>query len=259
MSTRNDIQDLVMGFFRTIGSDISDVGGVHAIGIPEEYHNVFGTDRLKIAFDESVSSKHDCELVTLGSRILLQIIEICIPKGPIALKTMSTDTYKKAIIRYHFFTHFSGRRDDFMLEHVDVALDFILPSSMDVDNTHNPSSIRWLPPKEITRTYTVATNQLEQFYNDKTELFLNRANQEFEKELKTVLSQHDSRIRELDDSIHQKDINSDSYEKSREFRFKTIEKIEEIAKQRENIADTLQEKHKILFNYELIACEIILA
>ena len=111
--------------------------------------------------------------------------------------------------------------------------------------------------KNITPSYLVALNGIKKRYSEIRTNFLSDANRQFQQDFKIFAEKYNSQIRELDNSINKKEENSDDYEKIQKFRFNTVDEIKELEKEKTQLIDTLQEKHKISLEYNLIACEII--
>ena len=86
---------------------------------------------------------------------------------------------------------------------------------------------------------------------------MDKVNSSFQNDLKLFSSRQDSEISELDDAINKKEETSDNFNEIQKFRFDTVEKIEKLEKEKSNLIDTLQEKHTVNLNYNLIACELI--
>ena len=80
----------------------------------------------------------------------------------------------------------------------------------------------------------------------------------FTDDFKLFISRYDDEIRELDESITKKESISNDAEKIKQFRFNTIDKIKKIEKEKELLIETLQNKHKINLDYNLVSSEILL-
>lgn len=257
MNICDDVRRLALGFFDTIGSDIADVDGAYRITVPEEYQDIFDTHEVLLAFDEESASKHDCELIIPGSKTLSLIAEYCISKGPVSLR--KPDSGKgKASIRYHFLIIFSGRSSLSMMDHVDVDLTNIRDHDIGhvIEMTSIPAGL--IDSKEVTATYATALGEIKKRHNSARSKFLDDANRKFAEELDMFLKQHDSCVREFDNAINSKDRTSGNAGKIREFRFQMADQIEALEKAKPLSVETLQKKHKVVLEYRLVACEIIL-
>lgn len=257
MNICDDVRRLALGFFDTIGSDVADVDGAYRITVPEEYQDIFGTHNVLLAFDEESASKHDCELVIPGSKTLSLITEYCISKGPVSLRKPNSGR-GKAAIRYHFLIIFSGRSSLSTMDHVDVDLPNILGHNMrhGLEMTSIPAGL--IDSKEVTATYAAALGKIKKRHNSARSKFLDDANRKFSEELDMFLKQHNSCIRDLDDAINSKDRTSGNAGKIREFRFQMADQIEALEKAKLVSVEILQKKHKVVLEYRLVACEIII-
>lgn len=257
MSMQEDIRNLVLGFFDAIDADIASTDDdTHVIRVPKPYRHVFGSQELRVAFDRDASPKHDYELVAPGNRILSQVIEICANKGPVKVKR-SDNSDDNAIIRYHFFIHFSGQSDMLLTDHVDVEL---APSS-DADTSSrggDAQSLDWMDSGEVTRTYSTALKELQRRHDVASLAFLRDANIGFVDDVRLFTAKYDLRVRELDDTIKHKDRGSSGSDKAREFRFQVVDKIDALEEEKRILIDTIQKKHRVLLSYGLVACEVIL-
>ena len=162
------------------------------------------------------------------------------------------------IIRYHFFVDFSGISHISKLDYMDVNLNTL--QHTEISDTLDDATFLLdakIGAKNITPSYLVALNGIKKRYSEMRTNFLNDANKQFQQDFKIFVEKYDSQIRELDNSINKKEENSDDYEKIQKFRFNTVDEIKELEKEKTQLIDTLQEKHKISLEYNLIACEII--
>ena len=254
----NDIQDhireLVLGFFRTTGSEISEDGSIYRIEIPEEYRTYFETGRIAITFGSVEASRHDCEPVVPGNKILRTVMDICAKKGPVTLRY---NTGNRATIRYHFFIRFYGLSDVSILDHVDVELDSPVPENFAVDGDKT-LQLGWIKQRDVTSTYSYALDQLQTRHKDTVEDFLRVASQRLAEDLGVALDKHNMRARELDDAIRRKDADgSDYHDRIQEFRFDTVEKMEDLENKKASLADSMQQRHRVTLEYGLVACEVL--
>ena len=252
---QEDVQELVLGFFRVVGSSISQNDDIYRIDIPDKYKSFFQANRVSITFDEETASKHNCELVIPGSKILMNVIDICTKKGPVVLKRQEQG--KSAAIRYHFFVHFSGLTSTSILDHVDVDLgSFVsdIPSTV-IEHTSNP--LGWLDQKAITPTYSLALDELQKKHYGAKTSFLDDANRRFAEDREMFVKKHDAHVRQLDDAIREKEKNSNSSAKVQKFRFETVEEMNSLEKEKIRLLETLQRKHSVTLEYRLVACEVL--
>ena len=255
MSIQNDIQDLVVGFFGTVGSISGGDNGVYQITVPEKYRNFFAIRKISIAFKKEVALRHDCELVIPGSKILLQIIEICTNKGPIALRKLVIGT-GNTTIRYHFFITFSGRSRVMMMDYVDVDMNIHSDiSDLDIDT----DTLRWIDRPKITATYTAALKELKKRHGDAKSAFLDNANSRFLHEMEMFINKYDSQIRDLDYAIKHKEQRSSDSGNTQEFRFSVADRIGDLEKEKRRLVGTLQQKHRVMLEYRLVACEVVVS
>ena len=252
MNIQSEIQDLVLDFFNTIGSVSGRNNGVYQITIPDKYQGLFDMQKITIAFERDISSKHDCELVIPGSKILLQIINICVTKGPIALIPVTGTC--KTTIRYHFFVTFSGRSRMMMMDYVDIDMD-TYPEAHNRDTDSNMP--RWADSSKITSTYTKALKELKKRHSGAKSTFLDNANNMFQYDMRMFMHKYDSRMRDLDYTIKHKEQGSSDPGNTQEFRFTVADKIEDLEKEKERIEYTLQQKHRLILEYKLVACEVL--
>lgn len=249
------IQNLVLEFFRTIGSQISAEDGLYKIAIPEKYRIYFQTSDLQIAFDRKISSRHNCELVMVGSKILSLVIANCSRKGPIALKQSSSNGSGFAI-RYHFFVNFSGISSKSWILHVDIDWNTLKPISIDGDLEDADFELDSRTTK-CTSAYIAALDELKRQCSTIKSEFLNQAQSVFQDDFDLFVGKYDFQIRSLDSAINKKENTSEDDSKISKFRFDTIERIKSLEKERSTISSIMQEKHKITLGHNLIACEII--
>lgn len=260
-SIKAEIQDVVLDFFDVIGSDISCNGGVYNISVPEHYRDLFAHD-LCIAFDKAATLGRACELVIPGSKILSTIMDLCINKGPVAFKIRTAGSVGSdhtesdtgtAKIRYYFLVNFSGRLDVMHMDYVDVDLHTLHGVN---DTATNAFQLDTMGPN-VTSTYTTALRELKKRHADTKDEFLDNAKDVFLGELEQFLNRHNSQMRELDRAINYREEKSNDLTRSKEFRFQTVDRIEDLEKEREQIVDALQQKHRVMLEYRLVACAVI--
>ena len=256
MSLQNDIKEIVLSFFKMVDSDMSCNDGIYHIHVPKRYSNHFRSQSLSITFEKDIASRHNCELVIAGSRILSTVIKICTSKAPISLrKTQATNN--KTVLRYHFFVNFSAIHDMSSITHVDIDLDTCKPVyDMNVPVSSEVCDIS-INTKNITQSYNAATDELTEKYNSAKTKFVNAANAKFQNEFDLFVGKYDSQIRDMDETINRKEHESDDPEKIAKFRFDGVKKIRELDYEKIRLIDTLQKKHQINLVHNLIACEII--
>ena len=258
MDIQKQVKELTFSFFKTINAEINHENGVYTILIPKKYLNYFQKPQIKITFDERIAEETNCELIIPGSKTLFQIITNCNNKGTISIKQSITGGMNPAI-RYHFYVHFSGIKHYSQLFSVIVDLQnmqIIDPPTM-IDAIEIPSNFQ-IDSEKITPCYDIALNELKQNSSELKSSFVNEANISFESDFKLFISRYDDELRELDESINQKEKTLNDFEKIRNYRFGILEKIKNLEKEKNAVLKSLQDKHKIDLNYELIACEIIL-
>jgi len=258
MDVQKQIQELVLSFFKTIGSEIVETERIYTITIPKKYINYFQKSKINITFDEKIADKNNCELIIPGSRTLFQIINNCNNKGPISIKKSHSEGMNP-LIHYYFHVNFSGVKQYSQLFSIIVDLEKMqvidLPPMLETIDM--PSDFK-IESAKITPCFDVAINELKQNSSELKNSFVNEANNSFESDFKLFISRYDDEIRELDESINQKEKTLNDFEKIRNYRFDILEKIKNIEKEKKAVLKSLQDKHKIDLNYELIACELIL-
>ncbi len=257
MTIQVEIKEFVMEFFEKIDSDIAENNGIYEIQLPEKYHGYFGSSRLLITFDKNIALQHECDLMIPGSGILSKIIINCKQRGPIRSKTARIND-GKTIIRYHFFINFSGISSISKLDYVDIDLDTYKPILITNDLKNDiHTSIEKINPKNITPSYIVALEEIKKSCAELRSNFLHDANEKFLYDFTLFVKKYDSDMRDLDKSINRREETTNNPEKTQKFRFNTVEKIIELEKEKTDLIETLQEKHKVLLEYNLVACEII--
>ena len=257
MNLQDEIKTMTLGFFQNIGSEIIEDKGAYKVSIPDKYKIYFQDANLLFTFDEKIASEKGLHLIIPGSNILSLIITNCKQKGPITIKKSKT-SIGNMIIRYHFFINFSGIFNLSKLEYVDVDLNTSkLANVYDVLERVIFSLEERVDPKRVTSSYIIALDEIQRRCVEITTNFLQDANKEFQHDFELFVDKYDSQIRELDDSINKKTVNFDDPEKIKEFRFDIVDKIHVLEKEKKLLIVTLQEKHKILLEYGLVACEII--
>ncbi len=260
MNLQEMIDDLVLSFFRRIGSKIIESNGIYEVAIPQKYQDIFKSSHILMTFDENIALERGCELIIPGSMILSRVMNICSNKGPITIKKSKIINNQNKIIRYYFFVIFSGIHTFAKLVHVDVDLDTygIANLSNNLEN-HDLSLINGIDPDMITPSYTVALDELKNRMLEIKMTFLDNANTEFQNDFNLFIDKYQTQIRDLDDNINRKEKNLDESGKAAKFRFDTIEEIRELERDKTRLAATLQKKHEISLEYGLIACSVILA
>ena len=257
MTLQDEIKELVLSFFQKIGSKIIENDGVYEIHIPKEYQDSFQAEQILFSFDEKIASKKNIQLVIPGSNILSLVITNCKQRGSISLKKSKTNT-GDMVIRYHFFVDFSGISHISKLDYVDVNLNTLQYAA--ISDTLEDADFLLddkINAKNITPSYLVALNSIKERHSETRTNFLSDANKQFQQDFKIFVEKYDSQMRELDNAINKKEENSDDFEKIQKFRFNTIDEIKELEKEKTQLIETLQEKHKISLEYNLIACEIV--
>ena len=257
MDILNQIKDLTLSFFKTIDAEINENNQVYSIIIPEKYFNYFQKSNMQITFDAKTAEENNCELIIPGSKTLFQIITNCNNKGPIAIK--STPGGTNIAIKYHFYVNFSGKTQYSQMFSIVVDLEkmCIIELPANLESVIPPSNFRLMPEK-ITPSFELALDELKQNVSQLKSSFINQANISFEDDFKLFISRYDDEIRELDESITKKESISSDTEKIKQFRFNTIDKIKKIEKEKELLIETLQNKHKINLDYNLVSSEILL-
>ena len=257
MILQNEIKELVLSFFQKIGSKIIENDGVYEIHIPKKYQNSFQATQILFSFDEKTASERNVQLIIPGSNILSLVITNCKQRGSISLKKSKTNT-GDVIIRYHFFVDFSGISNVSKLDYVDVNLNTLQHTAISgpFENTTFLLEDK-INIKNITPSYLAALNGIKKKYSETRTNFLSDANKQFQQDFKIFAEKYDSQIRELDNSINKKEESSDDFEKIQKFRFNTIDEIKELEKEKTQLIETFQKKHKISLEYNLVACELI--
>ena len=257
MNLTDEIKNLVLTYFQRIDSKIIEEQGSYVIHIPKKHHADFESSKIIICFDAQTASKLNCELIIPGSRTLDKIIKKCTSMGPIVprrSKLGKTGMW----IRYHFYVNFSGKQNISKLDYVDV--DLVNFHTIKISNTHNIidlSVIDMLNPKKITPTYMIAIDKIKEQCSEMEKSFVSKSNDLFRHDVTTFTNKYELRIRELNKKIHKKEHTSNNFDKIKKFRFDVIETIKHLEIEKNNLNKILQEKHKIILNYDLIACEII--
>jgi|APSaa5957512535_1039671.scaffolds.fasta_scaffold00472_32 hypothetical protein len=257
MNISNQIQELTLSFFKTIDAEIINNNGLYDIAIPNKYQNYFQKSKIRITFNEKVAEEHNCELIIPGSKTLFQIITNCSNKGPISVKSLPGAI--NTAIQYHFYVNFSGVKHHSQLFSITVDIQNmrIIEYPANLESIDLPLDFK-LDSKKITPSFEIALNELKQNSSELKSTFINNANIDFETDLKLFISRYDDEIRELDNSITKKESTSNDFEKIKQYRFDTIDEIEKIEKEKSNLVTILQNKHQVNFDYNLVACEIIL-
>ena len=112
--------------------------------------------------------------------------------------------------------------------------------------------------EKITPSFELALDKIKENSSEAKSSFVNDANTAFENDFKLFISRYDDEIKELDDSITKKESTSKDDEKIKEFRFDIIDKIEKIEKEKTVIIETLQNKHQVNLDYNLVSAEILI-
>ena len=257
MDISNQIQELTLSFFKTINAEIINNNGLYTISIPKNYTNYFQKTKIRITFDEKVAEEYNCELIIPGSKTLFQIISNCNNQGSISIKSSHGGT--NPAIRYHFYVNFSGVKQYSQLFSVTVDLQnmSIIESPTNLTSIDLPLEFK-LNSEKITPSFEIALKELKQNSSELKSSFVNNANIIFETDFKLFVSRYDDETRELDNSITEKESTSNDFEKIKQYRFDTIDKIEKIEKEKDNLVDILQNKHQVNLDYNLISTEILL-
>jgi len=251
LNIQQEIEKLTLSYFKTINSEITEENGLYRISIPEKYQNYFRSSQISLTFDEKVATEQNCELINPGNKILFQIITNCCNQGPITLKQTKTHA-DNIIIRYHFFVDLSGMHHSSKLFSIDIDLKTLQPSNVTDELEPRDFSLSdKLIPENITKSYDVALEELKQQSEEMKNQFVEKSNSSFDSDFQLFCSRYDSEMTELDDSINEKEENS-------EYRFGTVKKIENLEKEKLALVENIQNKHQIIINYELIAAEVIL-
>ncbi len=257
MDIPKQIKDLTLSFFKTINAEINENNGLYSISIPQKYYNYFQKSNIRITFDEKIAEENNCELIIPGSKTLFQIITNCNNKGSISVKSIPGGT--TPVIRYHFHVSFSGIKQYSQLFSITVDLQklSIIDSPTNLEFIEGPSNFS-LVSEKITPSFELALDELKQNSSKLKSSFVNDANTSFEKDFKLFISRYDDEIKELDDSITKKESTSNDDEKIKKFRFDTIDKIEKIEKEKASLVETLQNKHQVSLDYNLVSAEILI-
>ena len=258
MNIQQEIEKLTLSYFKTINSEITEENGLYEISIPEKYQNYFRRSQISLTFDEKVASEQNCELINPGNKVLFQIITNCNNQGPITLKQTKTHT-DNIVIRYHFFVDLSGIHHSSKLFSIDIDLKTLQPSNVTEELEPGDFSLNdKLIPENITKSYDVALEELKQQSEEMKNQFIEKANSSFKSDFQLFCSRYDSEMTELDNTINKKEEVSGNSNVVQKFRFDTVKKIEKLEKEKVSLVDNVQEKHKIILSYNLVACELIL-
>ena len=227
MEIKNEIKELTLSFFKTIDAEIINNNGLYDIIIPNKYQNYFQKSKIRITFDEKVAEEYNCELIIPGSKTLFQIITNCNNKGSISVKSFPGGV--NPAIRYHFYVTFSGIKQYSQLFSITVDLQNmeIVEYPANLESIDLPLDCK-LDSEKITPSFEIVLNELKQNSSELKSTFVNNANIDFETDFKLFISRYDDEIRELDSSITKKESTSDDFEKIKQYRFDTIDKIEKI-------------------------------
>ena len=259
MESKNKIQEFVISFFKVSNFQISEKFGVYTILVPEINYNYFQKSKLIFTFDEKISNEVNCDLIIPGSKILFQIMTLCNNKGPIVKKQTKNPT-GTIIIRYHFFVHFSSTSNMSKLFSVDVNLEKlqianILEDITEYDFEIKPESLL----ANITESYIVALDDLKEKTNELKNTFINSNQSKFQNDYNLFVTKFNDEIRELDNSISEKEETTDDLEKIKKYRFLIMDKITDLEKEKNDLSNNLEKKYKINLNSNLISCELILS
>ena len=259
MESENKIQEFVVSFFRASKFQISEKSGVYTVLVPQINQNYFQKSKLIFTFDEKISNEVDCDLIIPGSKILFQIMTLCSNKGSIVKKRTKYPT-GVIVVRYHFFVHFSSTSNTSKLFSVDVDLQKLQITNIVDDLTEYDFAI---DPKSllenVTKSYIVALDDLKEKTDALKTDFINANQSQYQNDYKIFVTKFDDEIRELDNSINEKEKTSDDLEKIKKYRFMIMDKITDLEKEKNELLGNLEKKYKINLNYNLIACELILS
>jgi hypothetical protein len=258
MESENKIQEFVISFFRASNFQISEKSGVYTVLVPEINQNYFQKSKLVFTFDEKISNEVNCDLVIPGSKILFQIMTLCSNKGSIVKKRTKYPT-GVIIVRYHFFVHFSSTSNTSKLFSVDVNLEKLQITNIIDDLTEydfiiKPESLL----ENITKSYIVALDDLKEKTDTLKTDFINSNQSKFQNDYNIFVTKFDDEIRELDNSINEKERTLNDPKKIKKYMFTVTEKIHDLEKDKNELISNIQKKYKINLNYNLIACELIL-
>jgi hypothetical protein len=258
MESENKIQEFVISFFRISNFQISEKSGVYTVWVPEINQNYFQKSKLVFTFDEKISNEVNCDLIIPGSKILFQIMTLCSNKGSIVKKRTKYPT-GTIVVRYHFFVHFSSTSNTSKLFSLDVDLQTLQLANVIGDLTEHDFVIKPESLLEnVTKSYIVALDNLKEKSDTLKNDFVNSNQSKFQNDYDTFVNRFNDEIRELDNSINEKEKTTDDFEKIKKYRFMIMDKITNLEKEKNELSDNLEKKYKINLNYNLIACELIL-
>ena len=253
MESENKIQEFVISFFRVSNFQISEKSGVYTVLVPEINQNYFQKSKLVFTFDEKISNEVNCDLVIPGSKILFQIMTLCNNKGSIVKKQTKYPT-GVIIVRYHFFVHFSSTSNTSKLFSVDVDLQKLKITNIIDDLTEYDFIIK---PESllgnITKSYIVALDDLKEKTDTLKTDFINSIQSKFQNDYNIFVTKFDDEIRELDNSINEKEKTVDDLEKIKKYRFMIMDKITNLEKDKNELLGNLEKKYAVNLNYNLIA------
>ena len=113
--------------------------------------------------------------------------------------------------------------------------------------------------ENVTKSYIVALDNLKEKTDALKTDFINANQSQYQNDYKIFVTKFDNEIRELDNSINEKEKTSDDLEKIKKYRFMIMDKITDLEKEKNELLGNLEKKYKINLNYNLIACELILS
>ena len=102
-------------------------------------------------------------------------------------------------------------------------------------------------------------DDLKEKTNELKNTFINSNQSKFQNDYNLFVTKFNDEIRELDNSISEKEETTDDLEKIKKYRFLIMDKITDLEKEKNDLSNNLEKKYKINLNYNLISCELILS
>ena len=259
------VQDLTLNYFKKIHADISENEGVFTIIVSSDYSHIFGKTPFKITFDSNTALESSSELVSPGSKLLTQIINLCKNKGPIStgivegLNFSNDNSDLKYGIRFYFNITYDGIEHFSELSYVDFDIDSSKNISISKNLIHDVNvNLDNLDFSQMPSLFLNSSKIIRKNFTNKENAYVESILIKKELEMKNVQEEYDKMISEVDYEIKENERKSSNDSENYKLYDESLKKISILRDDQNKMKISLFEKYKVILSYDLICIIIFL-
>lgn len=251
MSTiENQVKTLALGFFSKINAIVIEKNELFDIDIPDNYSKLFGTNHLKIVFNDKILKPDDYELLSPGSNILFKILNTCIDFGPFIIGKNCVTDYN-SIIRFYFYVVFESitTKTKLCSVDVDVKTKNIILDNLKIDYNASLNSITF-SSDDVDDCYIAASDYVEKITKPEISEFKNHIYEIKNKELINISNEYDKRFNDVQEQLVKLQSAGASLDD-------LIFKNQSLKNEKHTLLENLDVKFRIIVDFALIAAIVI--